>query len=61
MTIQEPLMTIQEVAKFLNVTPTSIRRWTTEGQLKCYRIGNKKERRFEKKDVINFLKKETAR
>ena len=58
MTIHEPLMTIQEVAKFLKVTPTSIRRWTSTGQLKCYRIGNKKERRFERMDVIKFLKAE---
>ena len=58
MTIHEPLMTIKDVAKFLKVTPTSIRRWTTTGQLKCYRIGNKNERRFEKKDVIKFLKSE---
>jgi excisionase family DNA binding protein len=48
----EPLMTIDEVAKFLKVTQTTIRRWTDNGQLKCYRIGNKKERRFEKNDVF---------
>jgi len=49
------LMTIDEVAKFLKVNPTTIRRWTNSGQLKCYRIGNKNERRFDKKDLIDYL------
>ncbi len=58
MTIQEPLMTVNDVAQFLKVTPTTVRRWTDTKQLKCYRVGNKKERRFDKKDVLSYLKKE---
>jgi transcriptional repressor of dcmA and dcmR len=58
MTLQEPLMTINEVSELLKVTPTTIRRWTDNGQLKCYRVGNKKERRFDKKDVIKYLQRE---
>ena len=59
MTITEPLMTVNEVAEFLRVTPTTVRRWTDVGHLKCYRIGHKKERRFEKKDVLHYLKQES--
>jgi len=58
MTIQEPLMTIHEVAQFLKVAPATVRRWTDAGQLKCYRVGNKKERRFEKNDVLRYLRKD---
>lgn len=53
--VNEPLMTIDEVAKFLKVNQTTIRRWTNSGQLKCYRVGNKNERRFEKKDLMGYL------
>ena len=51
----DPLMTIEEVASFLKVTQTTIRRWTNSGQLKCYRIGNKNERRFDKKHILEYL------
>ncbi|MCK9573036.1 MAG: helix-turn-helix domain-containing protein [Candidatus Omnitrophica bacterium] len=57
MTLQEPLMTINEVSEFLKVTPATIRRWTDNGQLKCYRVGRKRERRFDRKDIITYLKK----
>ena len=57
MTIQEPLMTIHEVAEFLKVTPTTIRRWTDGGQLKCYRVGKRNARRFDKQDVLHYLHK----
>ena len=56
MSVEEPLMTIKDVSKFLKVNETSIRRWTNMGRLKCYRVGNKKERRFDKKDVMRYLK-----
>jgi len=58
MVIHEPLMTINEVARFLKVTTTTIRRWTDSGLLKCYRIGKKKERRFDKNEVLDYLKRD---
>lgn len=57
----EPLMTIDEVSVFLNVTPTSVRRWTNSGQLRCYRVGNRNERRFEKKDIMDYLKQRVTK
>ena len=53
--VNEPLMTIEDVAAFLKVTQTTIRRWTNSGQLKCYRIGNKNERRFDKQQIAEYL------
>ncbi len=58
MVIYEPLMTIHDVALFLKVTPTTVRRWTDTGLLKCYRIGQRNERRFDKKDVMQYLQRE---
>ncbi|MBU0483853.1 MAG: MEDS domain-containing protein [Proteobacteria bacterium] len=51
----DKLLTIKEAALFLNVSEMSLRRWTNAGQLKCYRVGGNKERRFDRQDLINFL------
>jgi excisionase family DNA binding protein len=50
------LLNVKEAAEFLNVSEMSIRRWTNQGALKCYRVGGKKERRFYKDDLVAFLK-----
>lgn len=48
-------MTTKDVAKFLKVTETTVRRWANSGELKCYRIGRRRERRFDKKDILNYI------
>ncbi|MDO9264853.1 MAG: MEDS domain-containing protein [Desulfosalsimonadaceae bacterium] len=50
------LLNIKEAALFLNVSEMSIRRWTNQGVLKCYRVGGKRERRFYMRDLQDFLK-----
>jgi excisionase family DNA binding protein len=52
----EKLLKIKEAAAFLNVSEMSLRRWTNNGKLKCYRLGGKNERRFTKQDLENFLR-----
>ena len=54
----DKLLTIKEAASFLNVSQMSLRRWTNSGRLKCYRVGGKNERRFEKQELQNFLHKD---
>lgn len=34
-----PLLTIKEASKMLNVSPSLIRKWVFQGQIKTYRIG----------------------
>ena len=34
----DELLDIEQAAKFLNVSETSIRRWTNAGRLACYRV-----------------------
>ena len=54
---EEKLMTLAEVATFLNVSPGTVRRWTNEGKLPCYRLGGSQgSRRFVKEDILKFLK-----
>ena len=57
----DKLLTIKEAASFLKVSTMSLRRWTNDGKLKCYRVGGNRERRFERQDLLNFLHPEHNR
>ena len=50
------LLTINEVAEFLKVSPTSVRRLQQGRQLPFIKVGGSV--RFDKSDIINFLKKQ---
>ena len=49
------LLTIDEAARFLNVSKTSLRRWTKLGTLPCARVGVRRERRFKRDDLERLL------
>jgi excisionase family DNA binding protein len=49
------LLTIEEAAQHLNVSKTSLRRWTKLGTLPCVRVGARQERRFLQQDLERFL------
>ena len=49
------LLTVAQVAQFLNAHPHSVRRWAESGLLPCYRIGFRGDRRFQPDDVGEFL------
>ena len=51
----EPLLDIEQAARFLNVSETSLRRWTNDGRLACLRIGRRRERRFRMADLLAFV------
>jgi len=51
----EELLDIEEAAKFLNVSETSLRRWTNAGRLACLRVGRRRERRFRRADLLAFM------
>jgi excisionase family DNA binding protein len=57
----EPLLDIEQAARFLNVSETSLRRWTNDGRLPCLRVGRRRERRFRRVDLLAFLEREPAR
>lgn len=56
----EPLLDIEQAARFLNVSETSLRRWTNDGRLACLRVGRRRERRFRKADLLAFMEQEPA-
>lgn len=56
---EEPrLLTTREVAKLLKVSEASVRRWSSRGRLRCYRLGPGRERRFLLDEVLAFLQRE---
>ena len=52
------LLTIKEVAEFLKVSPMSVRRLQQGRHLAFIKIGGSV--RFDKSDIVNFLKKQTV-
>ena len=50
-----PMLTINDVARLLNVHINTVRRWSNSGILRAYRIGARGDRRFERIDVLNLL------
>jgi excisionase family DNA binding protein len=52
------LLDIAGAAAFLNVSETSLRRWTNSGKLACLRVGLKRERRFRRADLLAFMEDE---
>lgn len=55
MTGTNELLDIGEAARFLNVSETSLRRWTNAGALTCLRVGQRRERRFRRDDLLAFM------
>lgn len=51
----EKLLNVRQAAALLNVSQMTIRRWTNDGLLTCFRIGKKRERRFGEADLHAFL------
>src|ERR1700675_2565072 len=61
MTDVHDLLDIGEAARFLNVSETSLRRWTNTGVLQCLRIGQRRERRFRRADLLAFMEDQPSR
>jgi len=50
-------MSITGVAAMLGVHPNTIRRWSDEGLIPCFRLGPRQDRRFEPQRVMEMLYK----
>src|SRR5436853_2495992 len=52
---KQRFLTITEASEFLQVSETSLRRWTNSGKLRCFRVGGRSERRFLIDDLLAFM------
>jgi excisionase family DNA binding protein len=52
------MLTVNEVAHLLHVHPNTVRLWSKIGALKSYRIGRRRDYRFNLADVETFLYKD---
>ena len=51
----EPMLTVREVARLLNIHSNTVRRWSNRGILRAYRITSRGDRRFKREDIARFL------
>ena len=52
------LLSLKETAEILKCHPNTLRQWDKKGILKAIRFGERKDRRYKKEDILNFLHKE---
>jgi transcriptional repressor of dcmA and dcmR len=55
---EDQLLDIKQAADFLQVSETSLRRWTNSGRLACLRVGHRRERRFRRADLLAFAEQQ---
>ena len=55
----DPMLTVNDVARLLNVHINTVRRWSNQGILKAYRVGSRGDRRFRQEDITSFLSQES--
>lgn len=58
--IQE-LLTLKEVCEILKCHPNTLRKWDKQGILVAIRLGKRGDRRYRKKDIIEFLEKKVSK
>jgi len=51
----EAMLTARQVADFLQVHISTLRRWSDQGILKSYRVGPRRDRRYRQEDVLSFV------
>lgn len=49
------LLTLEQVAQVLNISPWTLRQWDNQKKLIAVRIGSRKDRRYRKEDVLKVL------
>ena len=57
---KDSIMTGVEVADFLRVHLSSVRRWSRSGDLKAYKVGSRGDWRYREQDVLDFLYSRTG-
>ena len=51
------MLTVAEAAELLGVSKSTIRRLSKIGEIKSFRVGTGKHRRFRKKDLLDYFER----
>ncbi|MDP2637556.1 MAG: helix-turn-helix domain-containing protein [Candidatus Levybacteria bacterium] len=49
------LLTLEQVAQILSVSPWTLRQWDNKKKLVAIRIGSRNDRRYRKQDILRIL------
>ena len=49
------LLRVGEAARMVHVHPNTLRRWSDQGLIRCFRVGYRKDRRFALSDLVKLL------
>jgi len=50
------LLTLKEACEILRCHPNTLRQWDKKGILVAVRFGERKDRRYRREDIMNFIK-----
>jgi len=50
------ILTMKQVCEILNVHPNTLRNWDNRGVLKAIRFGSRRDRRYNKENILKLLK-----
>jgi transcriptional repressor of dcmA and dcmR len=51
------IVPVGQASEILNVHPNTLRKWSDQGMIPCYRIGHRRDRRFALDDLAGFLER----
>ena len=52
------IIDIHEASKLLHVSVSTLRRWSDQGVVNAFRLGSRRDRRFDKDEVLDLLRKD---
>lgn len=52
------VLTLKQTSDILNLHPNTLRNWDNKGILRAIRYGNRRDRRYKKEAILNFLQKD---
>ena len=50
------ILTLKQACAVLNCHPNTLRNWDNSDFLKAIRFGKRRDRRYKKEDIMNFIK-----
>ena len=54
---EETLLTMREACSILHVHSNTLRRWSDIGEVKAWRVGPRRDRRYRREDILKCLKR----